>query len=97
MSKVQAMVTMLQSHNSQAASTYSKGGPSIGMRGKGRMPFVNPGGRRAPGGRGPPPHPRWRGQPKPQRPMPQQVLTNPQQEQGMQKHTQKASVGSVVR
>ena len=85
MSKVQAMVTTLQSHNSQAASTCSKGGPSIGMRGKGRMPFVNPGGRGAPGGRGPPPQPRWRGQPQPQRPNPQQVLTNPQQEQGNSK------------
>ena len=59
MSKVQAMVTTLQSHNSQAASTCSKGGPSIGMKGKGRMPFVNPGGRGVPGGRGPPPQPRW--------------------------------------
>ena len=61
MSKVQAMVTTLQSHNSQAASTCSKGGPSIGMRGKGRMPFVNPGGRGVPRGRGPPPQTRWRG------------------------------------
>ena len=49
------MVTTLQSHNSQAASTCSKGGPSIGMRGKGRMPFLNPTGRGIPGGRGPPP------------------------------------------
>ena len=67
MSKVQAMVNTLQSHNSQTASTCSKGGPSIGMRGKGRMPFVNPGGRGVPGGRGPPPQPRWRGQPQPHR------------------------------
>ena len=45
MGKVQAMVTTLQSHNAQAASTFNKGGPSIGMRGKGRMPFSNPRGR----------------------------------------------------
>ena len=49
MSKVQAMVNTLQSHNAKAASTFNKGGPSIGMRGKGRMPFPNPGGRGAPG------------------------------------------------
>ena len=55
MSKVQAMVTTLQSHNAKAASTFNKGGPSIGMRGKGRMPFSNPGGRGVPGGGGPPP------------------------------------------
>ena len=85
MSKVQAIVTTLQSHNSQAASTCSKGGPSIGMRGKGRMPFVNPGGIGAPGGGGPPSQPRWRGQPQPQRPKPQRVLANPQQEQGNSK------------
>ena len=48
MSKVQAMVTTLQSHNAKAASTFNKGGPSIGMRGKGRMPFSNPGGRGSP-------------------------------------------------
>ena len=53
MSKVQAMVTTLQSHNTKAASTFNKGGPSIGMRGKGRMPFSNPGGRGVPGGGGP--------------------------------------------
>ena len=70
MSKVQAMVTTLQSHNAQAAFTFSKGGPSFGMRGKGRMPFPNPGGRGVPGGRGPPPQTRWRGQPQPQRPNP---------------------------
>ena len=83
MGKVQAMVTPLQSHNAQAASTFNKGGPSIGMRGKGRMPFSNPGGRGVPGGRGPPPQGRWRGQPQPQRPNSQpQTLTHPQQEQG---------------
>ena len=82
MSKVQAMVTTLQSHNAKAASTFNKGGPSIGMRGKGRMPFSNPGGRRVPGGEGPPPQTRWRGQPQPQRPNPQQALSHLQQEQG---------------
>ena len=82
MGKVQAMVTTVQSHNAQAASTFNKGGPSIGMRGKGRMPFSNPGGRGVPGGRGPPPQGRWRGQPQPQRPNSQpQTLTHPQQEQ----------------
>ena len=50
MSKVQAMVTTLQSHNAKAASTFNKWGPSIEMRGKGRMPFSNPGGRGVPGG-----------------------------------------------
>ena len=85
MSKVQAMVTTLQSHNTQAASTCSKGGPSIGMRGKGRIPFVNPGKRGVPGGRGPPPQTTWRRQPQPQRPNPQQALSHPQQEQGNSK------------
>ena len=61
MGKVQAMVTTLQSHNAQAASTFNKGGPSFGMMGKGRMPFSNPGGRGVPGGGGPPPQNRWRG------------------------------------
>ena len=47
------------------------------------MPFSNPGGRGVPGGRGPPPQSRWRGQPQPQRPnSQQQTLTHPQQEQG---------------
>ena len=83
MGKVQAMVTTLQSHNAQAASTFNKGGHSFGMRGKGRMPFSNPGGRGVPGGRGPPCQSRWRGQPQPQRPnSQQQTLTHPQQEQG---------------
>ena len=59
MGKVQAMVTTLQSHNAQATSSFLKGGPSIGMRGRGRMPFSNNGGRGVPGGRGPPPHGRW--------------------------------------
>ena len=62
MSKVQAMVNTLQSHNAKVASTFNKGGPSIGIRGKGRMAFPNPGGRGASGGGGPPPlQPRWRG------------------------------------
>ena len=95
MSKVQAMVTTLQSHNSQAESTCSKGGPSIGIRGKGRLPFVNPGGRGVPGGRGPPPQSRWRGQSQPQRPNPQQVLTNPQQEQGNSKNIHRKPVLAV--
>ena len=85
MSKVQAMVTTLQSHNAKAASTFNKGGPTIGMRGMGRMPFSNPGGRGVPGGGGPPPQTRSRGQPQPQRPKPQQALSHPQQEQGNSK------------
>ena len=82
MGKVQAMVTTLQSHNAQATSSFHQGDPSFGMRGRGRMPFHNNGGRGVPGGRGPPPHGRWRGQPQPQRPNSQQTITHPQQEQG---------------
>ena len=82
MGKVQAMVTTLQSHNAQASSSFNKGAPSFGMGGKGRMPFPNNGGRAVPGGRGPPPHSRWRGQPQPQRPNSQQTIRHPQQEQG---------------
>ena len=41
------------------------------------MPFSNPGGRGAPGGRGPPLQLDGGGSPQPQRPNPQQVLTNP--------------------
>ena len=41
MGKVQAMVTTLQSHNAQATSSFHQGGPSFGMRGRGRMPFNN--------------------------------------------------------
>ena len=52
------------------------------MRGRGRMPFHGNGGRGVPGGRGLPPHGRWRGQPQPQRPNSQQNITQPQQEQG---------------
>ena len=52
------------------------------MKGRGRMPFPNNGGRGVPGGRGPPPHGRWRGQPQPQRSNSQQTVTHPQQEQG---------------
>ena len=85
MGKVQTMVNTLQSHNTQATSSFLKGGPSIGMRGRGRMPFSNNGGRGVPGGRGPPPHGRWRGQPQPQRPNAQQTMTHPQQEQGSAK------------
>ena len=52
------------------------------MRGRGRMPFHSNGGRGVPGGRGPPPHGRWRGQPQPQGPNSQQATTHSQQEQG---------------
>ena len=48
------------------------------MRGKGRMPFPNTGGRGVPGGRAPPPQTRWRGQPQPQRPqLPTDIITSP--------------------
>ena len=82
MGKVQAMVTTLQSHNAQATSSFHQGSPSFGMRGRGRMLFNNNGGRGVPGGRGPPPHGRWRGQPQSQRPISQQTISHPQQEQG---------------
>ena len=81
MGKVQAMVTTLQSHNAQATSSFRSGYPSFGMRGRERMPFHSNGGRGVPGGRGPPPHGRWRGQPQPQRPKSQPNITQPQQEQ----------------
>ena len=82
MGKVQAMVTTLQSQNVQATSSCCQGNPSLGMRGRGRMPFHSNGGRGVPGGRGLPPHGRWRRQPQPQRPNSQQNITHPQQEQG---------------
>ena len=82
MGKVQAMVTTLQSHNAQATSSFRSGNPSFGMRGRGRMPFHSNGRKGVPGGRGPPPHGRWRGQPQPQRPNSQPNITQPQQEQG---------------
>ena len=68
MGKVHAMVTTLQSHNAQATSSCCQGGPSFGMKGRGRMPFNNNGGKGVPGCRGPPPHGRWSWQPQPQRP-----------------------------
>ena len=67
MGKVQAMVTTLQSHNAHATSSFRQGNPSFGMRGRGTMPFHSNGGRGVPGGNGPPPHGRWRGQPQPHR------------------------------
>ena len=45
MGKVQAMVTTLQSHNTQTTSSFCQGNPLFGMRGRGRMPFHNNGGR----------------------------------------------------
>ena len=56
MGKVQAMVTTLQPQNAQATSSFCQGNPSLGMRGRGRMPFHSNGGRGVPGGRGLPPH-----------------------------------------
>ena len=97
MGKVKAMVTTLQSHNTQATSSFQKGGPSIGMRDKGRMPFSNNNGRGSleveallhmadEGGtlnhRGPTPNK-------------QQHILN--RSRGMPKLTLKISVGSVVR
>ena len=80
--KVQAMVTTLQAHNAQATSSFRQGNPSFEMRGRGRMPFHNNGGRGVPGGRGLPLEDRWRGQPQPQRPNSQPDIAQPQQEQG---------------
>ena len=77
MGKVQAMVTTLQPQNAQATS-FRQGNPSFGMRGRGKMPFHNNGGRGVPGGRGLPPQGRWRGQPQPQRPNSQPNIAQPQ-------------------
>ena len=82
MGKVQAMVTTLQSQNGQATSSFHQRNPSFGMRGRGRMLFHSNGGRGVLGGRGLPPHGRWRGQSQPHRPNSQQNITYPQQEQG---------------
>ena len=77
MGKVQTMVTTLQSQHAKATSSFCQGNPSFGMRGRGRMPFHSDDGRGVPGGRGLPPHSRWRGQPQPQRPNSQQNITHP--------------------
>ena len=45
MGKIQAMVTTLQAENAQATSSLCQGNPSLGMRGRGRMPFHSNGGR----------------------------------------------------
>ena len=82
MGKMQSMITTLQSHTAQATPTFRQGNPSFGMRGRGRNPCNNNGGRGGPGGRGLPPQSRWRGQPQPQRPNSQPSTTHPQQEQG---------------
>ena len=82
MGKVQAMVTTVQSQNAKATSSFHQGNPSLGLTGRGRMPFHSNGGRGVPGGRGPPPHGKWRRQPQPQRSNSQQNITHPQQEQG---------------
>ena len=97
MGKVQAMVTTLQSHNAQATSSFQKGGPSIGMRGKGRMLFANNNGRGVPRGGGPPPHGRWRGSLNHRGPTPNKLQHIPNRSRGMPKLTLKISVGSVVR
>ena len=61
MGKVQSMITTLQTHTAQATSTFQQGNPSFGIRGRGRTPFNNNGGRGGPGGWGLPPQSRWRG------------------------------------
>ena len=81
MGKVQ-LITTLQTHTVQTTSTFRQGNPSFGMRGRGRTPFNNNGGRGGPGGRGLPPQSRWRGQPQLQRPHSQPSTAHPQQEQG---------------
>ena len=97
MNKVQALVTTLQSHNTKAATTFHKGCPSMGMGGKGRMPFPNPGGGESlevealllslDGG----------GSPNHRGPTPNRHYHIPNRNRGIQKHILKASVGSVVR
>ena len=82
MGKVQSMIATLQSHTTEAPSTFRQGNPSFGMRGRGRTTYNNNGGRGGPGRRGLPPQPRRRGQPQPQRPHSQPSITHPQQEQG---------------
>ena len=82
MGKVQTLVSTLQAHNAQSTSSFRQGNPALGMRGRGRMSFHSNGGRGVPGGGGPPPHGRWRGQPQPQGPNSQQATTHSQQEQG---------------
>ena len=97
MDKVQAMVTTLQSHNAQATSSFHQGSPSFGIRGRGRMPFHNNGGRGVPGGGDPPPHGRWRGSLNHRAPTPNKPLHIPNRSRGMLKPTLIISVGNVVR
>ena len=97
MGKVQVMVTSLQSHNTQATSSFQKEGPSIGMRGKGRMPFsiimegesleVEALIHMADGG----------GSLNHRGPTPNKQQHIPNRSRGMPKLTLKISVGSVVR
>ena len=97
MCKVQAMVITLQSHNAQTASTFNKGGPSIGIRGKGGCPFlILEGGEflevealllRLDGG----------GSLNHRGPTPNRHYHIPSRSKETQRPTVKASVGSVVR
>ena len=97
MGKVQAMVTTLQSHNAQATSSFCQGGPSLGMRGRGRMLFHNNGGRESleveallhmvDGG----------GSHNHQGPTPNKLLHIPNRSRGMLKPILIISVGNVVR
>ena len=97
MGKVQAMVTTLQSHNAQVTSSFHQGGPSFGMRGRGRMPLTIMVGWESleveallhmADGRGSFNH---RG------PTPNKPFHIPNRSRGMPKHTLRISVGSVVR
>ena len=103
MGKVQSMITTLQTHTAQDLSTFRQGNTYFGIRGRGRTPFNNNGGRRGPGGWGLLPQSRWRGQPKPQRPHSQPSTTHPQQEQGNVKtyvdnqHVQCGEMGHLKR
>ena len=91
---MQSMITILQSQNVQASSTFRQGNPSFGwMRGRGKTTYNDR--RGGPGGRGLPPQSRWRGQPQPQIPPSQPSLMHPQQEQGAAKLILITNVGSV--
>ena len=94
MGKMQSMIATLQSHTTQALSTFRQGNPSFGMRGTGRTSYNDR--RRGPGGRGLPPHSRWRGQqPQPQRLPSQPSLHISTRSWGLPKPTLTTNVGSV--
>ena len=81
MGKVQSMITTLQTHTTQATSTFRQGNLSFGIRERGRLPLIIMVGEEY--------LEVWAflhnldgGQPQPQRPHSQPSTTHPQQEQG---------------